>query len=657
MLRVKGHTCFKVSAIIIGMVLVNPKLVVGIEVPFNRGINLTNWLQSKGSHEIHFTRYGISDLRDIRDLGFDVVRLPINLHSMVDGSPDYSLDPLFLFFLDQIIDWCEELDLYLIIDNHSFDNDFNINPNIEKTLISIWRQLSEHLKNRSDLVHYEVLNEPHGIDDLVWGRIQGKVIDVIRSIDKNRIIVVGPANWNSFKNLSLMPDYSDPRLIYTFHFYEPFLFTHQGASWVTPSMASVTGIPFPHKSTIMPRVPSELAGTWVGGAYSSYFKDSKLTKIEEQINIAANFAKVRDVPIFCGEFGVFRKNAPIEDRKEWYKAVRLALETREIPWVLWDYKGGFGLFTKGSNELYDFDLNIDLLSVLDLNVPPQLSWQSEPFTEGKKIYGDFIGSNIDASVWSTGSVDFYSSNNPIFGDYCIRWSDAEQYNHIRFDFIPDIDLELLEQKGYLVSFWVKGSKKISSFDIRFLNDQDTQLPWRMRSTIDSTKVVLNNVWQEVRVPLSAFVEHGAWDEVWYEPEGLFDWSSVDCFEIVSEHQSFDKNDLYIDELKLVSEDGTNVNRIEETVVMNHLFENFPNPFNSNTLIEYSIESPDFVSLEIYNALGQKVCTVVNQDMPAGKHQAIWNGKDDYGREVSTGLYFYRMKVVNYMGAGKMMLLR
>ena len=113
----------------------------------------------------------------------------------------------------------------------------------------------------------------------------------------------------------------------------------------------------------------------------------------------------------------------------------------------------------------------------------------------KKIYDDFIGSNIDASVWSTGFVDFYSSDNPIFGDYCIRWSDADQYNHIRFDFIPDINLELLEQKGYLVSFWVKGSKKISSFDIRFLNDQDTQLPWRMRSTIDSTKVVLNNVWQ------------------------------------------------------------------------------------------------------------------------------------------------------------------
>ena len=101
MLRVNGHTCFKVLAIIIGMVLVNPKLGAGIEVPFNRGINLTNWLQSKGSHEIHFTRYGISDLRDIRDLGFDVVRLPINLHSMVDGSPDYSLDPLFLFFLDR----------------------------------------------------------------------------------------------------------------------------------------------------------------------------------------------------------------------------------------------------------------------------------------------------------------------------------------------------------------------------------------------------------------------------------------------------------------------------------------------------------------------------------------------------------------------------
>ena len=630
---------------------------VCIEIPFNRGVNLTNWLQSKGPREIHFTRFGIDDLRDIRELGFDVIRLPINLHSMTQDSSDYSLDPLFLFFLDQIIDWCEELGLYVILDNHSFGNDFRSNIGIDKVLIRVWSQLARHLNDRSDFVFYEILNEPYGVDDLVWGRIQGDVIDTIRSVDEDRVVVVGPANWNSFKNLSLMPQYSDNRLIYTFHFYEPFLFTHQGANWVTPSMVSVEDIPFPYNSESMPRVSSELAGTWVGAAYSGYYREGNLLHIEEQLDIAMEFAKIRDVPIFCGEFGVFNKNAPRYDRNEWYRVVRKAFEVRGIPWIMWDYKGGFGLFERGSNELYDHDLNVELLENLGLTVPPQSSLEHVPLQEGIVLYSDFVSDNINVSNWSTGSVDFFSDNDPAFGDYCIRWSEAEQYNHIRFDFIPDINLDLLVEKGYSISFWVKGSEQISSFDIRFLNSENDQLPWRMRTIIDSTKVIWNDVWQEVRIPLSTFVEHGAWSGDWFEPQGLFDWSTVDCLEIVAEHHSFKRSNLYIDDLMLVSARETSINYIQEGIFSNDLQENIPNPFNSSTLIRYSVGSPSFVLLQIFNALGQKVCTLVSEDKPTGQYQAIWNGLDDYGRGVSTGLYFYQLELRNYRGAGKMILLR
>jgi len=652
-----GHICYRILFLIILTILNYPKPVTGVEVPFNRGVNLTNWLQSKGPREIHFTRFGINDLRHIHELGFDVVRLPINLHSMAEVSSNYSLDPLFLFFLDQIIDWCEEIGLYVILDNHSSKTDFGTDSDIEKVLIPVWRQLAEHLKDRSNLVYYEVLNEPHGVDDLVWGRIQGEVINTIRSVDTNRIIVVGPANWNSYKNLSLMPKYSDQRLIYTFHFYEPFLFTHQGASWVTPSMISVTDIPFPYRSGAMPSVPTQLAGTWVGAAYSNYYKESNSIQIEEQIDIAADFAQSRGVPIFCGEFGVFNKNAPRYDRNEWYRVVRKAFETRGIPWIMWDYKGGFGLFERGSNELYDHDFNVELLENLGLTVPPQSSFEHVPLKEGMVLYSDFVSENINVSNWSTGSVDFFSDNDPAFGDYCIRWSEAEQYNHIRFDFVPDINLDLLVEKGYSISFWVKGSEQISSFDIRFLNSENDQLPWRMRTIIDSTKVIWNDVWQEVRIPLSTFVEHGAWSGDWFEPQGLFDWSTVDCLEIVAEHHSLKRSNLYIDDLMLVSARETSINYIQEGIFSNDLQENIPNPFNSSTLIRYSVGSPSFVLLQIYNALGQKVCTLVSEDKPTGQYQAIWNGLDDYGRGVSTGLYFYQLELRNYRGAGKMILLR
>ena len=93
----------------------------GSEVPFHRGVNLTNWLQAGSVRQIQFTKYTKQDLINIKSLGCDVIRLPINLHYMTDGEPNYTVDPLFFYFLDQIVDWCEELELHLILDNHTFD--------------------------------------------------------------------------------------------------------------------------------------------------------------------------------------------------------------------------------------------------------------------------------------------------------------------------------------------------------------------------------------------------------------------------------------------------------------------------------------------------------------------------------------------------------
>ena len=73
--------------------------------PFNKGVNLSGWLQAGSPQEIHFTKYTKQDFENIKSLGADVIRLPINLHSMTSGAPEYNLDPLFLKFLDSIIDW------------------------------------------------------------------------------------------------------------------------------------------------------------------------------------------------------------------------------------------------------------------------------------------------------------------------------------------------------------------------------------------------------------------------------------------------------------------------------------------------------------------------------------------------------------------------
>ena len=71
--------------------------------------------------------------------------------------------------------------------------------------------------------------------------------------------------------------------------------------------------------------------------------------------------------------------------------------------------------------------------------------------------------------------------------------------------------------------------------------------------------------------------------------------------------------------------------------------NYPNPFNPVTRIQYSLPQSEFVTLGIYNAIGQKVCTLVNQQVQAGQHHVTWNGINDQGFQVPSGVYFYRIQ--------------
>ena len=70
------------------------------QLPFSKGVNLTGWFQAPNARQIQFSRFSKKDFENIKSLGGDVVRLPINLHAMTSGEPDYILDTLFLKFLE-----------------------------------------------------------------------------------------------------------------------------------------------------------------------------------------------------------------------------------------------------------------------------------------------------------------------------------------------------------------------------------------------------------------------------------------------------------------------------------------------------------------------------------------------------------------------------
>ena len=88
-----------------------------------------------------------------------------------------------------------------------------------------------------------------------------------------------------------------------------------------------------------------------------------------------------------------------------------------------------------------------------------------------------------------------------------------------------------------------------------------------------------------------------------------------------------------------------------------LHPSYPNPFNSSTLIRYDLPAPGFVTLEIYNLLGQKVRTLVAEWKLAGSYQVRWDGTNDAGEMVESGVYVYRLNAGGWAEARKLILLR
>jgi hypothetical protein len=85
--------------------------------------------------------------------------------------------------------------------------------------------------------------------------------------------------------------------------------------------------------------------------------------------------------------------------------------------------------------------------------------------------------------------------------------------------------------------------------------------------------------------------------------------------------------------------------------------NFPNPFNAETVIEYNLSSDGEARLEIFDVLGQRIKVLVATELPAGRYRAVWNGRDEKGMRVSSGVYFYRLNAGEFQQVRRMILLK
>ncbi len=278
------------------------------------------------------TKFKLSDFRKIKEAGFSTVRIPLStfgktsMHMDVQGH----LDPKYLQKLDTLVDAALQAKLFVIIDEHDYDDCSKDADACAQILPNVWYELSEHYKNAPSSVMFELLNEPHDkIDAAIWNAWIPDLVSIVRETNPTRNIVIGPTHWNSLADLPQLKLPVDPHIIVTFHYYEPMTFTHQGASWVGPEIQKE------HGEVHWKGTPEELA------------------KINTDFDQVAAWAKANNRPIFLGEFGAYAKFSPTDERAAWTRAVSKAAADRGFARAAWyfnDDASGFSMFNFDSGQ-------------------------------------------------------------------------------------------------------------------------------------------------------------------------------------------------------------------------------------------------------------------------------------------------------------------
>lgn len=317
-----------------------------------RGINLSHWFsQSPGNDysEAHLREHTTArDITLIRNLGFDHVRFPVEPAPLFGEAHPAELNVEYLRRLDAALDMLLASGLAVVLDIHP-SGEFKLRLRTDDRFVSafadFWRSLARHLAGRDpERLFLEILNEPMVEDPFRWMGIQSRLTAAIREGAPRHTIVATAPRWSSVDQLLLIEPVADRNVVYTFHFYDPHTFTHQGATWGADYWPFIKNVPYPSSpeavSTLLPSVERESAR-----AALKDYGDNRwdAARVEREITPAAEWARKRGVPLTCNEFGVYRAYAPAADRLRWISDVRTALERRRIGWTMWDYAGGFGV--------------------------------------------------------------------------------------------------------------------------------------------------------------------------------------------------------------------------------------------------------------------------------------------------------------------------
>lgn len=324
-IRAKHLLTFGILIGCFGAIAQNRQQAFEMNERLGRGINMGNAFEAP-TETAWGNPWEPSYFRMISELGFNHVRVPIRWETAersMESSP-YTINPLFLDRIREVVDSALRYKLHIIINMHHHDTLFDDPSTQKERFLSQWHQIADHFKDYPDSLLFEILNEPHGnLTPPMWNEYLTDALAEIRQTNPARIVLIGVAEYGGLGGLSKLVLPEDEHIILTVHYYNPFSFTHQGAEWVSGS------------------------NEWLGTVWQD--TEAERESVGSEFGYAFQYAENHHIPIHVGEFGAYSK-ADMASRERWTTFLARWFEARGMSWAYWEFSAGFGIYNPGTQQ-------------------------------------------------------------------------------------------------------------------------------------------------------------------------------------------------------------------------------------------------------------------------------------------------------------------
>ena len=281
-------------------------------------INTGNHLEVGKDAGLGNSKLTPDDFSNIRGAGFQSIRMPVNWSRHLEKDGSGTINAAWLDLVQKKVDEALAADLTVVMNSHYFET-VHSDPDIGgKMLAKAWEQIAlrfaAYPENR---LFFEIENEPHDkLNNSNLMETLGASLTAIRASNPTRTVVIGGENWSGVDSLATLELPDDPNVHPTFHYYEPFDFTHQGASWVGDH-------------------PPPLG--------RHYGTDADRARLAADVEKVRQYITRTGKTPFMGENGAY-EIVPMEERIAYHRAVADAFRPLGITPCIWAYTNTFPFY-------------------------------------------------------------------------------------------------------------------------------------------------------------------------------------------------------------------------------------------------------------------------------------------------------------------------